>query len=1218
METNDLGKSTNMKSRSFLLILGLLLTCCNQGAKEKKEQGFLEADRQHKDTLVLINDLGDTIPVGVPIPTQGKAIDPDSYPPPKFVPFPETPKEVPAKTIVHPAKVLRVTPERTHLRVTTPGNNGIPLPKTYPAEVKVVPAQHPKRINALSSGSLDTSNFNVQHMSQDQGLPTSYVTKVLEDSKGRLWIGAGAGLFSYDGTHIHHYTLEEGLAVTGVSSILEDAQKNLWLGHLGGITRFDGHTFTHYSIQDRPKLYLRSLQIDKNGNFWLLSEFGLLYFDGDQFTQFTIQEGLNGEDFHNLIEDRFGNLWIGTKIGIIRFDPPSGEDPRDHGSFTHYTAKDGLWGEKEYPYTKGILEDREGNLWFGTIGKVIKYTPDNSDDSRGGTFTHLTTKDNFRDQRVNEIFQDRQGTLWFGTNAELLSFDGSNFWHYANSDGVHSILEDRAGNIWCAAEDGMIRVKRESFVQYTTRDGLIHDNVTSIVEENKHNFWFGTNGGFVCRYRPSPNIIESGEYTHFSPPERGFRWGNFLYKDSNEKIWIGGNNDVGVCRLEGNGFTVFPKQEGLPAFGAMLEDNQGYLWFGSWYSGLIRLAPSREDMGNKERFTQFTMEHGLRSNFIDPLIEDKQGRLWLNPDAGGVSYFEPNKSDPAYGGTFTHIIPNERLKNSTVLSVLEDSQSFFWFGTNGDGLIRYDGQGVEYLTAKEGLSSDFILSIVEDKEKNIWLGTGKGLTVLVPNTDKSPSADRSLKEAYRCITFGKKDGLKSMEFNYNSVCYDSLDRIWWGTMNGVTRLDLKHFQIPLDPPKNVGLAHIEINQNFVNYNNLSDPANSDTPSLRRKLRQSFGSIPAFYNYPLNPKLPHDLNHLTFHFTAIDWEAPHQIRYRYRIKKLDKDWSSVQAEAKADYRNLPYGRLTLQVQAIGIAQLWSEPFEYTFTILPPWWLSWWAKLLYGLFIISALYALYQFLLNQQLARAEAYRLKELDEVKNRLYTNITHEFRTPLTVILGMVQRIKVQPTNWMEEGLNMIQRNGQNLLRLVNQMLDLSKLESGKLDLNMVQGDIIQYLGYVMESFQSYAAIKDIRLHFHSEEEELLMDYDPDNLLNVVSNLLSNAIKFTEKGGDVYVEVGSRQLAVESTPGFLSGANRKLPTTYCLLITVRDTGVGISADRLPFIFDRFYQVDDSSTRKGEGTGIGLALTRELVKLMEGEIAVESTVPGKRLSAGSGL
>ncbi len=215
---------------------------------------------------------------------------------------------------------------------------------------------------------------------------------------------------------------------------------------------------------------------------------------------------------------------------------------------------------------------------------------------------------------------------------------------------------------------------------------------------------------------------------------------------------------------------------------------------------------------------------------------------------------------------------------------------------------------------------------------------------------------------------------------------------------------------------------------------------------------------------------------------------------------------------------------------------------------------------------------------------------MDAVKTRLYTNITHEFRTPLTVISGTVDQVRENPNEWLRQGLDMIERNSGQLLTLVNQMLELSKLESKTLGVNFIQGDIVSYLNYLTESFHSYAETKNIRLHFQAEPEALVMDYDPDKIQTIVRNLIGNAIKFTPEGGAVWVKVDGIQPATgEET----------------VRITVKDNGIGIPEAKLPHIFDRFYQADDSATRRGEGTGIGLALTKELVKLLKGRIEVES-------------
>ena len=349
----------------------------------------------------------------------------------------------------------------------------------------------------------------------------------------------------------------------------------------------------------------------------------------------------------------------------------------------------------------------------------------------------------------------------------------------------------------------------------------------------------------------------------------------------------------------------------------------------------------------------------------------------------------------------------------------------------------------------------------------------------------------------------------------------------------------------------------------------------------------FEGLTPWYGLPMNLSLAYNNNYLTFDFTGITLFQPKEVKYQYRLEGFDQNWGSLTNRNEATYGNLSPGRYTFKVKAMNSEGFWSKEVSYTFTIRPPWWRTWWAYLFYFALIGGSSFFFYRFQLNRRLEQVEALRLKELDAVKTKLYTNITHEFRTPLTVILGMAQQILDKPKDYFQEGLKMIIRNGQNLLNLVNQMLDLSKLESGKLSLHYQQSDVVNFLNYIVESFHSLAENKDVHIHFLTDFETLTMDYDETRLQQVVANLLSNAVKFTPKGGNIYVSLSKQDNS--------------------LVLKVKDTGIGITEGSLPFIFDRFYQVDDTHTRHGEGTGIGLALTHELVKIMEGSITVKSQI-----------
>jgi signal transduction histidine kinase/ligand-binding sensor domain-containing protein/DNA-binding response OmpR family regulator len=1138
-----------MSPQKYLLLpVLLLLTFSCSEKKEEAAHSERETARQSK-THFLVNRLGDTIPTGVPIPAKGKWIDPDSVARPKRVPLRGTPKVVPAHANVYPAGAPKVVPFPKEITVVTPGKNGVPLPKTTPAEGKVIPASQPPPIPALPLRIKDGAIGNFQYLDMDQGMSHDNVFSMFEDSRGYLWFGTFGGVSRYDGKSFLHYTQKEGLMdyANGVYSILEDRHGNLWFGTISGVSRYDGESFIYY----RGNL-VRFILEDSRGRLWFGTNIGVSLFDGDSFTQFTEQEGLIGDYILFILEDQRGHLWFHTTKGVCRFD---GE------SFFHHGMEEGI---RSYPVS-GIAEDSQGRLWFGSENGVSCFDGEN--------YIRYTEQEGFGGKYLRPMLEDSRGDLWLNPDpatSGVIRFDGANFFHYTEKEGLSSnnvscILEDSQGNLWFGTRGGVTRFDGRSFAHYSQNESL-STRVWPILEDSQGNLWIGAREGVNCfdgknfiHYTEENGLINSAPYS-------------FL-EDSRGNLWIG-TQTGGVSRFDGTSFIHYTKNEGLSDnwVWSIREDSRGHFWFAT-NTGISRY--------DGESFTHYT---DLTNLVVLSIEKDSLGHLWFGTNGGGVSRFD--------GTSFIHYTKNEGLSDNWVWSIWRDSRGNLWFGTQAGGVNRFDGTSFIHFTDKVGLSNNQARTALEDKLRRVWVSTKTGVDMLLPVSGLAPSATNLGVEDYQFFTFGKADGLKRIIFNAKSVCLDRKNRIWWGNDQGLTMLDLNTFRLPAEPPR-VRLSHMEVNEEYIDFRRLDDTSYRNSIIFGESLSQSFNSVAIpFYNYPSHLKLPHDLNHLTFHFSAIDWAAPHKIQYSYLLEGLDKNWRSLSSENKADYRNLPHGVYTFRLKAIGAAQVWSEPFEYTFTIRPPWWRTWWANFLYGLTITSLLYALFRFLLNRNLRLAEIRRLKELDRFKTKLYTNITHEFRTPLTVINGMVEQIRENPRRRLDEGLEMIRRNSDNLLRLVNQMLSMHKLEAGVLPVRMAQGDVIHYLKYIVESFHSFAGSKDIAIHFLADEEEFRMDYDPEKLLSIASNLLSNAVKFTPAGGEVFFSVSTTREDAER-----------------LIIRMQDTGTGIAPEDLPFIFDRFYQADDGATRQGEGTGIGLALTRELVKLLNGEIEVESR-PGQ--------
>ena len=434
-----------------------------------------------------------------------------------------------------------------------------------------------------------------------------------------------------------------------------------------------------------------------------------------------------------------------------------------------------------------------------------------------------------------------------------------------------------------------------------------------------------------------------------------------------------------------------------------------------------------------------------------------------------------------------------------------------------------------------------------------WISTEKGLA-------------RFNKQTQHFRNYTIADGLASNEFNFFSALKSSDGKFYFGGTSGLISFYPKKLKDNLFPPN----THIT---------NIKIAGNSYSKNLQN-------------NSTL--KLSYDQNDLDFEYVGLHYTIPSKNQYKYKLEPYDSHWIEVGNQRSARYTNLDPGAYTFKVTSSNSDGIWNEQTSsIKLLITPPWWETWWAYLLFLVILCSLAYSFFYFQLSKNLAIAESKRLKEIDSLKSSLYTNITHEFRTPLTVILGMVENLKslYQKRNFPEAAkhIEMIERNSKNLLQLVKNMLDLSKLENGKMEMNLVQSDIIPFIKYLSESFQSLAQRKEINLVIYPQINSLSMDFDPEKLTTILSNLLSNAIKFTPKNGKIIVHLMTAYV------------NKK----DHFQIKVMDSGIGLAKAELENIFTRFYQVDASVTRHGEGTGVGLSLTKELVELMDGNISVES-------------
>jgi ligand-binding sensor domain-containing protein/two-component sensor histidine kinase len=895
----------------------------------------------------LINASGDTFITGVPVPLISSVISNEILQP-KIVTGFQT-----IKTIIHdnvypvPDQLSVTKLDTTRLKKIKLGEGnqsfilknslgvvptGVPIPVTG----KKMPFSEPLPVKAAPMRQKDNATASIQYLDVDQGLSYSYVFDVCEDSKGNLWFAMDAsGVCKYDGINITNYTEKEGLSNNTVTTILEDRNKNLWLGTYGGATYYDGKGFIQFTEKEGfSKNEVLSISEDHKGNIWFCTKGGLTKYNGKEFIHYTVKEGLPSDTVYQSIEDRNGIIWIATPKGLISFNG---------NTFRHFTKENGLSSNG----VNSLLEDEKGNLWIGSGKGISKFD--------GKTFTHFDKRDGLSDNSVWSITKDRRGNLWISTTeGGLNKFDGKAFTHYKLEQGVSKIklrraIEDRSGNIWFGTDGGGVNKLNANSFDYKLPEEVMDNNrIRPILKDKKGNLWFGTEGNHIGKLDAEQNVSGSRLFTYYKIQDKLSTKGQrSLLEDRKGNIWIG-TTGTGIIKYDGKIFTNYSLSTNIAGQSIydLREDKKGNIWFGTRDGRIV--------MYDGKNFIEYTIKGGLPGTIIYSVLEDRNGNLWFCTEEGGIYKYD--------GKTIIIYSAKEGLFNKSITSITEDEKGNIWLGTLGAGVCKYDGKNFIYYSTAQGLADNNVWSVFCDKKNQLWFGTDKGLTLCIADKDNLQNS----KSNYIFYNFNAQDGLKAIDFNLHSVAVDNENRIMWGTGKGVPSFDLNTgFQA--DSIRSLNLSFIKINEQFYDFHNLQ-------PIQENKI--SFSSIAAFQNYPEGLSLPYNKNHLTFHFSAIDWSAPDKIKYSYRLIGVDANWSSPSHTSYIDYRNLQHGKYELQVKAIGRSQIWTKPVSYYFNILPPWWLTWWFKSIIVLLLLAVIFFIARFFYRNQLRKQKALLEKQL--------------------------------------------------------------------------------------------------------------------------------------------------------------------------------------------------------------------------------------------------
>lgn len=1055
-----------------------------------------------------------------------------------------------------------------------------------------------------AQGYPDPTNWQVERMDIQEETGRNGVKAMTEDHQGYLWLGINIGISRYDGYNFKNYHAIPGDSTSlnhgRTSAAFTDYTGLVWVGTRLGLNRYipECDCFKQYNTDSAPANTVPDGEInwiaeDRDSNMWVVSQNGGLYRykrASDSFERFLYRPkdpvNLSEDQARALLCDKDGFIWVGTGEtfvpsikggGLIRFDPKSGEAKR----YLHDPENDNSLIDDR---VSALLQDSKGRIWVGTCQSGVHlYDPEKDH------FIRITADDGLIYAKaagiapwsacphIRALHEDKWGGIWVGNfNGGIYRFDATGgppkLFEYQEdnpqslgSNLIWSFFEDSQGRFWTGQMSGDGFAKIDPF-QNKFKTWFLGENISAIYEAPSEPgiFWIGMWEKGLIRWDRKTGDYQQFQVSAISSKGPSSNVISRFFEDKDQQFWVITNQGINRLDRASNTFTHYPigweETEGEEVVGFMdiLEDKDGIIWLGSWGSGLYRFDKYTGAYKKYPLPYKSGDEGNTYNQSVYTLFEDSQGRLWLGTWMEGLYLFDRKTAQ------FTQYLPGVGVNK-----IHEIASDRFWLTSETDGLLEFSpDQGIiRSFSIESGVPGKSVLSMTQANNLQLWLGTSNGLCVFDPQKET-------------VITYNKSDGLPELEFGLFGALTASDGTLFFGTGGGLISFNPDRIFSHPEPPK------MQINDIRIFDKSLVKGEVDSSHSILSRL-------------PEKLKLPYWQKELTFEYVGLHFTHPDLNQYRHRLIPYEKAWIEAENKREARYTNLSPGNYRFEVIASNSDGLWATiPATIDILILPPWWQTWWSYLLYAVTIALILYTAYRYQkrrwalqANLEMEQEKSQRLAEMDEFKSRFYANVTHEFRTPLTVIKGLTNQIRENPRWKTTEQLNLIERNSDKLLNLINQMLDLSRLEAGKLKPKYVQGDIIQYLAYLIESFHSLAFTNKISISFHAEVDQLLMDYDPDKCQQVLSNLVSNAIKFTPEYGKIKV-----------TAKTLEQAEGKQ-----LEVKVQDTGTGIPEDKLPFIFDRFYQADNSTSRKAEGTGIGLALVKELLELMGGHIQIQSQV-----------
>lgn len=1007
-------------------------------------------------------------------------------------------------------------------------------------------------------------------------------------------------------------TVEDGLSQTSIVSITQDSMGFMWFGSKDGLNRYDSRHFEVFKNIKNDEFSLSASQninallTDKKGNIWVGTQKGLNQYIAETktFKRYlnipNNNKSLSNNTIRCLYQDDKENIWVGTENGLNKLNPD--------GSFERFFCKDAKWNKLINPLIKAIYQDKNRNIWVGSQAGLAKI---NFDNKQGVIETFYHQNDDESSLAANDITsinEDFKGNIWIGTHFNGLDFLAKNqrkFLHYNTKNSgivsniIRKLLVDNQGKIWIATINGL-----------------------SI---------FDTNSAKFSNLNHNPNDNTSLNQNSIYD----------LYQDQSGSIWVGTYyGGINVHHQQNIPFQIFkhnPNQNSVSSniISALAEDNQNNLWIGTEAEGLNYFDK------NTNTFTSYkhkNSENSISSNLIKSVVLDQKNNLWIAAYEGGVDYFDTktkvfknyqingkslnaenritdigiDKNNIVWvaskgNGLFYYDAITDKFvsclnKNAKVffpfLNILQlfisadntlwitTDEGFFYIKNNskkpvkvsslktdffnqistinqlstdeivlgsfsgGLGILNLDKLSLRNITTKNGLSSNNITYVIQDKANILWISTDKGLNQLIGNSIN---------------VYNVFDGLPGNVFNYHSGLKAKDGSLYFGGFNGFVKFNSSDININKNIPKIV-FTDLKFDNQVVKVNPKSD-----------FLYKSLNQIPEIV-------FSHDQNVFSIDFASLNYIKPQKNKFAYKINGLDGKWNEINIPT-VNFTNLPSGKYELLVKASNNDGVWNENYKKLKIIIrPPFWLTWWAYIIYLSAFGCVLYLIFRYLL----IKASLKKEHEVNEMKLAFFTNVSHEIRTPLTLILGPLEKLAIETLQSpsLNAQIKLVNHNAKRLKRLISELMDFRKIESGNLNLKVSNHNIVDFCCQIFKSFEQLAKQLNVNYEFVSSVDELETYFDHEQLEKVIYNLLSNAFKFIpEQNPEVSLTIETNKNQV--------------------LIKVIDNGKGINKADIPQLFTSYYQ-SNPSEQKHQGTGIGLALSRSIARLHQGDLYLDTS------------